>query len=68
MLCCIEVLEVVVVHLDVNSMSTPFKVMAPLVESFYDGKKFLIVGIIPLFSCLELLRVECYWVLIAQLA
>ena len=67
MLCCIEVLEVVVVCLDTNSVCTPFEVMVPLAECFYDGKKLLVVGIIPLFSCLELSGVECYWVPIVQL-
>ena len=42
--------------------------MVPLAECFYDGKKFLVVGIVPLFSCLELSRVECYGVPIMQLA
>ena len=56
------------VHLDVNSVCTPFEVMVLLAECFYDGKKFLVMGIIPLFSCLELLRVECYWVPIVQSA
>ena len=61
MLCCIEVLEVVVVHLDMNGgVHTFFEVMVPLVKCFYDGKNFLIVDIIPLFSCLKLLRVKCY--------
>ena len=59
-------MEVVVVCLDVNSVCTPFKVMVPLAECFYDGKKFLVMGIVPLFSCLELSRVECYWVPITQ--
>ena len=66
-LCIHETTEVIVVRKDKNLMLATFQIVMPCLESFDNGQKLAIVGLIPSLYKNHFPRKEDYWVPLAQI-
>jgi len=56
-----EILKVLMIHNNVNGIGQTFQIVLPNLESFKDGKQFLVMCVVVQLHCSESTRVKGNW-------
>jgi len=57
-----KILKVLMIHNNVDGVGQTFQIMLPNLESFKDGKQFLVMCVVVQLRCSESVRVKDNWV------
>ena len=57
-----KILKILMIHNNIDGIGRTFQIVSPNLESFEDGKQFLVMCVVVQLRCSKSVRVKSYWV------